>query len=78
MKTCVCYDSMGESAPVFFDVDKDLSHLDGFYINECETPEDISEELLALCFDKDGNLIQQLNAKPSKDWDFFITIGFIP
>ena len=78
MKTCVYYDSCGEGQNGFFEVEGDLSHLDGCYVNHVNCTQEQTHAVLALCFNEEGDFTQALTCAPSKDWDFFITVGFLP
>ena len=76
VKTLFLYDRCGEEPPVFFEKEGDFRHLEGVYINSMED-EAIIDELHGIIYGESGTLlIKELNA-PTKDWSFFVRVGFI-
>lgn len=79
MKTLVLYDPCGDGTkPFFFELEGDQRRFADFYIN-ADDDEDLAEELTNILFDAESGLlkVKKLN-EPTKDWDFFITVGFVP
>lgn len=69
MKTLFLYDGCQEKS-YFFEKDGDYRHLDGVYVNG--EREELWDELLSLIPEN-----EDLHLKaPTKDWDYFVRIGF--
>jgi len=80
MKTCFCWDTCGERTPLFFELEGDYRHFNGIYIKGDEKSEARADELAELVLDKNtGEMkLPVFGMPPSRDWDYFITCGFIP
>lgn len=79
MKTCFCWDTVGEEQPQFFELEGDYTHLNDVYINNTASAENLKDELNKLVYDQEtGDYIVDMQSQPSKDWDVFITCGFMP
>ena len=80
MKTLFLFDQCGCETPFFFEKEGDYSHLNGAYINSVDTSNEHCNELQTLLYDNDGELLHSIELldKPTKDWDFFVIVGFIP
>jgi len=72
MKTLFLYiDS--EMEHFFFEKEGDYQYLDGIMVNSCSADEKLIDQVCELLDYKDFTTLSE----PSKDWDFFVTIGWI-
>jgi hypothetical protein len=80
MKTLFAYDSFGDFPIFFFELEGDYRHLDKVYINDYNDVEDRQGVLAALILDNECNLKPEIKKlqEPTRDWDFFVRVGFIP
>ena len=76
-KTLFLYDRQGEGKNFFFELEGNYSHLDGVYINGCYD-EDLTDELMKLLFDEAGEFIVEPLEIPTRDWTYFVKVGFFP
>lgn len=70
MKTLVLYFTE-EYACIFFEVEGNYSHLDNTFINSSNENE--WDKLLSIIPEDQDKWLDE----PTKDWDFFITAGFV-
>jgi folate-dependent tRNA-U54 methylase TrmFO/GidA len=81
MRTVIIWEEFGERALCWFVVDGDKSHLDRAYINCTLTPERIADELNALVYSDDGDVlvefINDFNEMPRDDVKI-IACGILP
>ncbi len=76
------WDSLGESPIQFLIFEKDLSHLNGVYINSVTSDEKLQDEVNSLNYDNDGQQLKTpLNEFPIKEINsetIVIICGVIP
>ena len=73
MKTLVLFHDV--DSVYFFEMEGDFSHLNDVFVGSLGNS---NEELLSdLLWDQDGRFKHKKMTKPSKDWDFFITVGLV-
>jgi hypothetical protein len=76
MKTLFLLEHYGQDDAIFFELDGDYRHLKGAQING-DNPLH-SDELIDLIYCSGHNYIITPLIEPTRDWDFFIKVGFIP
>jgi hypothetical protein len=79
-KTVVIWDNCGAEPIRFAVIDRDVSHLDGAYLNAADNDSDKEDELLVL-FCSEPSKVDLLEAFPVdavKDGAKVITAGFLP
>jgi hypothetical protein len=63
----------------FFELPGDYSDLNGAFINSTNITEDQERQLNEiLSYDENGESKQKMFDEPTKDWTYFVEIGFIP
>lgn len=77
-KTLFLYDGCGEENRFFFELEGDFSEFNGVYINSVDD-EKRQAALSDLIFDADGGelSVDKLSV-PTRDWTWFVTVGFVP
>lgn len=81
-KTVVIWDELDADLK-FFVAKKDLSHLNGMYLNSMDTPEKEADEINNLVYnDKDGSmkveLLVRFPIEAVREGASVITMGFLP
>ena len=77
MKTLFLFDQCGEEEPKFFELEGDFSHLNQVYVNSLDKQSE-QEELTNILYTEAGHIRQKLFLQPTRDWDFFVLVGFLP
>jgi hypothetical protein len=78
MKTLFAMEFYGAGPLIFFELEGDYRHFNGININEGEDPQNIEDELYDLVYKEGGELIITPLKEPTKDWDYFVKVGFLP
>lgn len=82
MKTVLIYDQCGQEDVKFVVIDKDVSHLDGIYINNSENSMELVNELCDLLYANNGDKLVKFSEKfPTQDvidGAKVIVCGFFP
>lgn len=80
MKTLFAYDSFGDAHIFFFELEGDFRHLDKVYINAYDNTIERQGILAALILDNECNIKPEIKRlqEPTRDWDVFVRVGFIP
>lgn len=85
MKTLLLFQIIGEHHyPLFLELDGDYSRFNKVFINEHIDLDDDSDliytlqkELCDLIYDENGNYKVTFTDSPTKDWDVFVSCGFL-
>ena len=78
MKTLFLYESSFDLLLKiqFFELEGCYTQFDGVVVNDFDSNKKLSEDLCAIIFDEEGNYKVKLFNEPTKDWDFFVKVGF--
>lgn len=83
MKTLIMYNQFNSfisNVPeiLFFELEGDYRHLDQVFINSGDNLSKEDELFKLLILEETGEFLHRWKSAPTKDWDFFISCGFIP
>jgi hypothetical protein len=82
MKTVIIYDQCGQEDISFAVVDRDVTHLAGIYVNNCNQDAALCDELCDMFYDDQGRCIIPLSSEfpvdAVKAGAPVITCGFLP
>jgi hypothetical protein len=80
-RTVVIWDSV-EADVKFFVVDRDLSHLDGKYVNSTETSDEDSIRICNLVYDEEGQqvtpFLDKFPTEEVRNGASVVVLGFLP
>ena len=75
MKTCVHFIELPDGKSGYTDIQGDKRHWNLCFINNGHAEE---AEVLEHFYDSNnGQLLVELKSEPSKDWDYFVSCGFL-
>jgi hypothetical protein len=81
-KTVVIWDSCGIETLKFFVVNRDVSRLDGKYVNSSDISDEEQQEVLNLVYDENGKqavpMLNQFPVDAVRDGATVIVCGFLP
>ncbi len=58
--------------------EKEWSHLQNVYLNSSEHSDEVLDALNDLVYGDEGKIKVKKLFEPTKDWDYFVTCGFVP